>query len=106
MSGDTSTSFIPEGAVKPSSLEVDAWEGLLHAHRITEVPSNLHMMIDYNSQTDGNPLYVGYGPAALGSNVNGWLIQKYLYDANTPRQCIERLIGYGAWSNRASVSYS
>lgn len=89
------------GAVKPSSLEQQVYEGDLFAQRITEIPSNMQMRIDW---TSGNADYVGYAPRGLASNADGWLLQKFTYDGSN--RCTLRQIGYGNWDNRASESYA
>ena len=94
-----------EGAVKPSSLEQETFEYDLFASRITEIPTNMQMRADYGTSTDGLPDYVGYAPKGLTeSGTNGWLLQKFVYDAN--RQCTSRTIAYGSWTNRTTESYS
>lgn len=104
--GGINGDFIPAGAVKPSSIENDTYDAGVGAYRLVEIPSNLQMRVDYNSQTDGQPLYVGYGARGLASSANGWLVQKFTYDSNSPRQCTLRQIAYGIWDNRASLTYA
>lgn len=91
------------GQTKVSDAEYREHESLLSAKRMTEIPTNLQMMAAYSS-TDGLPDYVGYAPKGLTAGTNGWLLQKYTYDAS--RQCTVRQIAYGNWTNRASETYS
>ena len=93
-----------EGAVKPSSLEQEAFEYEMFASRIVEIPTNMQMRADYGASTDGQPDYVGYAPRGLAEATYGWLLQKFEYDSN--RQCTSRTIAYGNWTNRASESYA
>lgn len=92
-----------EGAVKPDSITVDSYEFPLYAQRFTEIPSNMQMRAYYSS-TDGLPDYVGYAPKGLASSSDGWLLQKFTYDAS--RQCTLRQIAYDTWDNRTGASYS
>jgi hypothetical protein len=92
-----------EGATKPTSIEVDGYEGLLSANRIVEIPSNMQFRAAYAS-TDGLPTYCGFAAKGLAEGTNGWLLKEYTYDAS--RQCTKILIAYGNWTNRASESYS
>ncbi len=92
-----------EGATKPTSIEVDGYEGLLSANRIVEIPSNMQFRASYLS-TDGLPEYCGFAAKGLAEGTTGWLLKKYTYDAS--RQCTQILIAYGDWTARASASYS
>jgi hypothetical protein len=91
------------GNVKPSSVEQAVYERDLCAGRMTEIPSNLQMRAAYSS-TDGQPDYVGFAPRGLAEGTNGWLLQKFAYDAS--RQCTSRTIAYGDWTNRATETYA
>jgi len=93
-----------EGAVKPSSIEVDSYEADLFAHRYTEIPTTLQQRLDYGSRTDGQPDYMGYGARGLTTTDSGWLIHKFTYNATggmTLRQS-----AFGIWDNRASLNYA
>jgi hypothetical protein len=90
-----------EGAVKPDAISVDKYESDLSADRITEIPSNMQMRIDW---TSGNADYVGYAPRGLAAGTDGWLLQKFTYDGSN--RCTLRQIGYGNWTNRSSVTYA
>jgi hypothetical protein len=92
-----------EGAVKPDAITVDSYEPDLFAKRIVEVPSNMQMRADYGASTDGLPDYMGYAPKGLASSADGWLLQKFTYDAN--RQCTLRQISYSSWDLRATAVY-
>jgi hypothetical protein len=91
------------GQIKVSAAEAKEHEDLISAKRITEIPTNLQMMAAYSS-TDGLPDYVGYAAKGLAAGTNGWLLQKFTYDAS--RQCTVRQIAYGNWTNRTGASYS
>lgn len=92
-----------EGAVKPDAILVDSYESAIFAQRITEVPSNMQFRADYDGETDGLPLYTGYGAKGLAEGTDGWLLKKFTYDAN--RQCTKIQVAYGDWTNRASETY-
>jgi len=95
------TSTQLSGATKPSAIEADSYEKDLFAARITEIPTTLQMRAEYSS-TDGLPDYVGYAPQGLGTGTDGWLLQKYTYDAN--RQCTLRQSAFDAWDNRSTTA--
>ena len=94
-----------EGQTRPSVIEKEAYEGSLCASRITEIPSNMQMRCDYDTRTDGQPVYLGFAPKGLGSSfasiASGWLIHKFSYDASD--RVTLRQIGYGVWDTRAST---
>ena len=93
------------GHVRVSQAEAIENEILVAAKRVMEIPSNQQMQVDYDSQTDGQPLYLGFAPRSLLTSTNGWLLQKFTYDANSPRQVLTRTIAYDSWANRAIASY-
>lgn len=95
------------GQVKNSDAESREHENLIFAKRVTEIPSNAQLQVDYSGGT--NPIYVGYAPKGLATstgtnNVSGWLIQKFTYDGNNNPTA--RQISYGSWNNRASLNYT
>lgn len=89
-----------EGATKVSSAEAREHEGAIFAKRVTEIPSNLQMRVEY---TSGQPLYTGYAPKGVASSTGGWLLQKFTYSSG---QVTLRQIAYDSWDNRATASYS
>jgi len=93
-----------EGATKPTSIEVDGYEGLLSANRIVEIPSNMQFRADYGTSTDGLPDYTGYAAKGLAEGTDGWLLKQFTYDSY--RQCTQILVAYGNWTNHSSESYS
>ena len=99
--GDT---FVPEGAIKPSAIEADCYESKVSAHRYTEIPSNLQMRADYDTRTDEQPVYLGFGPKGLAVGTTGWLLQKFTYDGSN--RVTLRQIAYDKWDNRTTASYS
>lgn len=98
----TGTPTSIEGAVKPSSLEVDGYEPNVFAHRFTQIESNQQGRWDYGAGTV--VLYAGYAPKGLATSVASWLLQKFTYDGNN--NVTLRQIAYDSWDNRASTSYS
>jgi len=94
--------IIQEGAVKPSSLEQQVYEGDLFAQRITEIPSNMQMRIAYD--VSNRVEYVGFAPRSLAEGADGWLLHKFAYDGSSTR-CVSRKIAYGNWTNHVSETY-
>jgi len=91
------------GHVRATNIEQNEYEKELWAKRITEIPSNHHLEVEY---VDGNAVYVGFAAKGLSISASGWLIQKFTYDASG--NCTKREIANDcyAWDNRAGVSYS
>ena len=90
-----------EGAVKPSSLEQQVYEGDLFAQRITEIPSNMKKRFVYDGS--GNCIYIGYAPRGLAESSDGWLLWKLTYDVSN--QCTAINIAYDSWSNYLTATY-
>lgn len=88
------------GNVHPSSVEKATLEAALWATRITEIPSNMQMKLDYTTRTDGQPVYIGYAPRGLTDAETGWLLQKFTYTAD-PGNMTVRQIAYSSWDLRA-----
>lgn len=102
------SSFIPEGAIKPSSVEVDGYEPNVSAHRHVQIETNQQGRWAYD--VNGNVQYAGYAPQGLSEgsvdgngNPSGWLLQLFTYSGTNPTM---RQIGYGNWTLHASASYS
>lgn len=102
------TSF--EGQIKPSAIEVDAYDQEVFAHRFTQIETNQQGFFDY---VGGNSvIYAGYAAKGLGQSFTdpisgvdtGWLLQKFTYDGNG--NVLSRQIAYGNWTNRASYTYA
>lgn len=91
-----------QGATKPDSISVDSYEKTLFARRVTDIPSNLQIQIEYNGA--GNELYVGYGARGLATNQTGWLIYKFTYDGSN--RVTARQSAFTSWTLRASGSYA
>lgn len=91
-----------EGAVKPSSLEVDGYEPNVFAHRFTQIETNQQGMFDYVGGTV--VIYAGYAPRGLAVGTAGWLLQKFTYDGNN--NVTQRQIAYDSYDNRATASYA
>ena len=92
-----------EGAIKPSSIEQEAYEANVAATRVMSIESNQQMRCEYNA--DRTTLYRGFAPKGLEASQDGWLIQKFTYDAN--KQVTLRQIAYDSWDDRATTaSYS
>ena len=94
-------SFKPEGAIKPSSIERQTYEGQMDAIRTVVLPNNQQMRVEYD--IDGNPIYVGITASGVASSGTGWVISKYTWSSGnmTLKQVAE-----GTWDGRAALSYS
>ena len=90
------------GWVKASEIEQMGWEKDTWSTRITEIPSNMGMRVEYDA--NDNAVYVGYAPRGLAEGTDGWLIQKFAYDASG--NATSRTIAYGNWTNRALETYA
>jgi len=96
--------FTASGSLKVTAAEEREHQATLYAKRMTEIPSDLQQRLDYVSRTDGQPIYIGFGPRSLASSTNGWLIHKFTYDGSnflTLRQT-----AFDTWDNRASATYA
>lgn len=96
--------FVPSQGSKSTQVEANEYEPLIYAKRVTEIPSNMQLRADYDSQTDGKPKFLGFGPRGLASSSTGWLLQQFTYDAS--RQVTLRQVAYNTWDNRASATYA
>ena len=95
------TQLAVEGAVKPSSLEVDGYEPLLSSQRITTIESNQQSICVYNGSNQC--IYGCYAPRGLATTSTGWLLQKFTYDGNG--NVLTRTIAYDAQSNYLTATY-
>jgi len=100
MSSKIGTSDTLYGEMRVSAAEQAEYESALYAKRITEIPSNMQMRVAYNA--DGTTLYAGYAPRGLAASTNGWLIQKFTYDAS--KRVTLRQIAYDNWDNKAGTA--
>lgn len=96
-----SRDFEPEGAVKPSSIEVDGYEKDIFAHRSVEIPSNMQARFVYDSSN--NCIYAGYAARGLSESLDGWLLQKMTWDSRG--NCTMRLIATDSWDNHETADY-
>ena len=91
-----------EGAVKPSSLEVDGYEPLLAAHRLTTIETNQQAVWVYNASNQCT--YACYAPRGLSTSATGWLLQKFTYDGSG--NVLTRTIAYDAQTNYLTATYA
>jgi len=81
-------------------------ETALFAKRMTEIPSNMQMRVDYNFPNK-TQRYIGYAAKGIATSATGWLIQQILYSlASFPNQPSARTIAYGIWDDRATETYT
>lgn len=99
--GNINNPTLLSGAVKPSSIEYDAYEPDLFAHRLTEIPTNMQGRWEYDGSN--NCIYAGYAPRGLAEGENTWLLQKYTWVGGN---CTKREIAYGNWTNRGVATYA
>lgn len=88
-----------EGAVKPSSIEQAGFEHSLWANRFCEIPTNMEGRWEYDA--NDNCIYAGYASKGLAEGTEGWLIQKFTWEAGTVSGyvCTKREIDYGNWTS-------
>jgi hypothetical protein len=60
--------------------------------------------LDYGARTDSNPIYVGFNIMGQATSATNWLIQQLTYDGSSRVTQVQ--IAVGAWTNRASLTYS
>ena len=89
------------GQVKVSDAEAREHQATLYAKRVTNVPTDMQMQIDYVGGS--NPIYVGYGAKGLATSSSGWVIQKFTWDVND--NCTSRQIAFGIYDNRTALTY-
>ena len=89
------------GSTRVSMAEEREHSQTLMAKRITEIPTDQQMRVEYNS--DGTHLYVGYGARGLASSDDAWLIHKFTY---VSQQVTLRQSAYDVWDDRSSATYA
>lgn len=95
------SSFVPSGATKVSGVELDTFEGLIHASRITEIPPNSQARFVYDASN--NCIYAAYAPRGLSESATGWLLHKYTWVSGN---CTKREIAYDSYSNYLTATYA
>lgn len=93
----------PSGNLRSTAVERDEHHPGLYARRVTDIPSDLQMRVEYNSPTPTQK-YVGYGARGLATSQDGWIIYEFTY--NGSNQLTLRQTAYDTWDNRASASYA
>jgi len=88
------------GLRKSTEAEHRMFDPALEAGRITEIPSNLQMRVEY---TDGNATYMGFADKGMGISASGWLLHKNTFDASG--NVTLRQISYDAWDDRSLATY-
>lgn len=73
---------------------------LVNSTTITEGPSSLQNRYEYN--VDQTVLYAGYAPWGTEQTDDVWTIFKYTY---TSQQVTLKQTAFGAWSDRANLTY-
>ena len=91
-----------QGSLKSTVAEDREHDVPIMAKRIVEVPSNLQARWAYDSNSMVE--YAGYAAKGVSESTNGWLLQKFTYNATL--LATKREIAYDSWDNYASASYS
>lgn len=66
-----------------------------------EQASTQEQRLDYDTRTDGNPVYVGNAPAGSAPSVSAWRVQRLTYDSSARLARLQVQSGI-AWDNRAA----
>ncbi len=88
------------GETKATNAENREHESLMLAKRTIKLPSNQHVKIVYDA--DSNPIYVGTAPKGLPTGSEGWIIKKITWVSNNPTDIS---IGYGIWDDYLTIVY-
>ena len=88
------------GNTRSTEAEHRKFEPSIDAERITEIPSNQQMKVQW---LGGNPIYCGFGAKGLSISASGWLLHKYTFDASG--NATARGISFDAWDDRALTVY-
>lgn len=99
----TGDDYTLSGQLKVSDAEAREHQETLLAKRVTDIPNDLQNRFDYDSRSDGQPVYLGYGAKGLDASADGWIIYKHTYDGSgfiTLKQT-----AFDSWSNRNSATY-
>ena len=89
------------GSTKVTGAERREHEDALYAKRYVQIETNQQGRWAYNA--DSTLLYSGYATKGLAEGTDGWLLQKFTYDAS--KRAITRKIYYGNWTARADYTY-
>lgn len=89
------------GHVRVSEAELREHHENLTSKRVTDIPSDLQIRIEYNG--DGTQKYVGYAPKGHSTGDDGWLLWEFTY--NGSKQMTLRQSAFDTWDNRASASF-
>lgn len=71
---------------------------------INDFQLNSQMFVDYDTRTDGQPVYVGYASRGVASSTASWTLFKLTYNASD--YVTSRQVAYDSWDNRASATYA
>ena len=74
-----------------------------YATKTFDIPDNLQLRADYEARTDGQPVYSGRALLGTATSSETWIIYKFTYDGSD--QITLRQTAYGAWDNRATLTY-
>jgi len=88
------------GLVRSSEAESREFDPALDAKRVTDIPSNGQLQMEYSS---GNLIYLGFADRGITITASGWLIQKYTYDLSG--NALSRTTAYDAWTDRILAEY-
>lgn len=63
----------------------------------------LETRFDYDTRTDGNPVYVGKNANGTATSASTWTVQKFTYDSSN--RCTRIQVLTGIWDNRATLAW-
>lgn len=70
---------------------------------IADTPTNFYIVADYDVRTDGQPVYLGMANRGASTSDSVWIVYKFTYDVSN--QMTARQSAYGAWLDRATLTY-
>lgn len=82
---------------------VQDYRGRGYATKVQDIVTETQIAADYGSNTDGSPVYLGYAILGKATSDDAWMIYYFTYDASV--QMLTKKTAYGAWDNRASLTY-
>lgn len=75
----------------------------VYRQRVITYPPEEDTRLDYDTRTDGNPVYVGTAPIATATSSSLWRVLKLTYDSSS--RLTRKQIAYGSWDNRTGLSW-
>ena len=76
----------------------------INASNLSSTDKPVRVKLDYDTRTDGQPIYQGFAPFNTATTATEWLIFKYTYDVNN--NMTARDVSWGAWDSRTTLTYA